>query len=677
MAAPPVTEEELVARYGPHLNETPPGGWNAGIEIDREVKTHCCFCGQQCGIILKVKDDEVVGFEPWYEFPFNEGKLCPKGVKRYLQNAHPDRLLEPLERDPSAPGGFRPVVVGPRARPGRRRRSAASRPTHGPDAFAMLSGVSLDNEKSYLIGKFARLGARHREPRLQRSALHGVGRRRQQEGARHRPGVQPVERHPARRRGVRRRREHRRVRADHHELRSGGPATAAPSSSSPTRASRPIARTADVFLGLRPGTDSALHGHDPARADRARLARPRLHPRPHRPASRRRPPRSRDYTPAWARADHRRPGGAHRAGGRAVGHREDRDAAARPRDRAPDQGRRERAVVHQPRPGHRQVRQAGLRRHARSPARATARAAASTATSATSSPATATSPTPSTAPTSRRCGAATSTRSPARASPRRRSSRRSTAARSRACCRSASTPSCRCPTRRFTAGGARPARVLRRHRLLPLRDRRSTPTSCCPARCTRRTRAPPPASRAGSSSSTRRSRRPATPGSTGRSSATSPPGSARATTSRTRRRRRSSRSSGSPRRAAPPTTPASPGSASSTSSASSGRVPTEGHPGHAAPLRRRALRSPTTAVAASNPVALPAAGRGGRRRVPDLAHHRPGRQPVPVGHPDPAHRPARRAVPRAAVRDAPDASPTELRHRRPATSSGSRRGGAR
>ena len=28
---------------------------------------------------------------------------------------------------------------------------------HGDDAFAMLSGVSLTNEKSYLVGKFARL----------------------------------------------------------------------------------------------------------------------------------------------------------------------------------------------------------------------------------------------------------------------------------------------------------------------------------------------------------------------------------------------------------------------------------------------------------------------------------------------------------------------------------------
>ena len=78
MARPPISDEELIARYGPHLNETPPGGWDAGIEPDRTVKTHCCFCGQQCGIQLKVRDNEVIGFEPWEEFPFNRGMLCPK-----------------------------------------------------------------------------------------------------------------------------------------------------------------------------------------------------------------------------------------------------------------------------------------------------------------------------------------------------------------------------------------------------------------------------------------------------------------------------------------------------------------------------------------------------------------------------------------------------------------------
>ncbi len=157
MARLPITDEELIDRYGPHLNEAPPGGWNAGIEVDEVVKTHCCFCGQQCGIKLKVHDNAVVGFEPWYEFPFNEGKLCPKGVKRYLQGSHPDRLLHPMERDESAPGGFRNVswdqaldrVVS------EIRRIQGE---YGDDAFAMLSGVSLTNEKSYLVGKFARLG---------------------------------------------------------------------------------------------------------------------------------------------------------------------------------------------------------------------------------------------------------------------------------------------------------------------------------------------------------------------------------------------------------------------------------------------------------------------------------------------------------------------------------------
>ena len=62
------------------------------------MKTHCCFCGQQCGIQLRVSENKVVGFEPWENFPFNRGKLCPKGVKRYMQDEHPDRLKSPLQR---------------------------------------------------------------------------------------------------------------------------------------------------------------------------------------------------------------------------------------------------------------------------------------------------------------------------------------------------------------------------------------------------------------------------------------------------------------------------------------------------------------------------------------------------------------------------------------------------
>src|SRR5213596_588050 len=97
---------KIIEHFGPHRAYATGVRLESGVEPDRVVKTHCCFCGQQCGIQLKVKDNVVIGFEPWEEFDFNHGMLCPKGVKRYLQGAHPDRLLYAYRRDPNAEGGF-------------------------------------------------------------------------------------------------------------------------------------------------------------------------------------------------------------------------------------------------------------------------------------------------------------------------------------------------------------------------------------------------------------------------------------------------------------------------------------------------------------------------------------------------------------------------------------------
>ncbi len=154
MARTPLTLDALRTTYGPHLNLAPPGGWDADPEPDRLVKTHCCFCGQQCGIQLKVKGNDVIGFEPWEDFPFNEGKLCPKGVKRYLQCNHPDRLTKALVRTEQ---GFRESEWGP-AMDRVIQGIQGVQGKYGKDAFAVLSGVSMSNEKSYLTGKFARLG---------------------------------------------------------------------------------------------------------------------------------------------------------------------------------------------------------------------------------------------------------------------------------------------------------------------------------------------------------------------------------------------------------------------------------------------------------------------------------------------------------------------------------------
>lgn len=156
MAVEPRLSHELLAKFGP-LKTYPTGQRiDASVDPDRLVKTHCCFCGQQCGIQLKVKGNEVIGFEPWEDFPFNQGMLCPKGVRRYLQGSHHDRLTRAYFRDTTSPEGFRAVGYDEAI-----KRVAAEisriQAAYGNDAFALLGGASMTTEKCYLLGKFARV----------------------------------------------------------------------------------------------------------------------------------------------------------------------------------------------------------------------------------------------------------------------------------------------------------------------------------------------------------------------------------------------------------------------------------------------------------------------------------------------------------------------------------------
>ena len=138
---------------------------------------------------------------------------------------------------------------------------------------------------------------------------------------------------------------------------------------------------------------------------------------------------------------------------------------------------------------HRQVSASPAAAYARSPARATARAGASTARSATSCPGSRDITNPEHRAYIAGVWGMRRARHPGHG--RRRlgdRSKRSTRARSRGCCRSASTPRCRCPTP-TSPRGAREARVLRRHRLLPVRDGAPRRRRAARHRCTRRTRA--------------------------------------------------------------------------------------------------------------------------------------------------------------------------------------------
>ena len=151
--------ESIIDRFGPHLHDAPFEGWQADRKIDKVVPTHCPYCGMQCGMNLLVEKNHVVGLEPRYDFPVNEGRLCPKGVTAYLQTHHPDRLLYPLIK---RNGNFEraswdealDLIVG---------KFKDLQEKYGKDAIAVYSGSSLTTEKTYLVGKFARvaLGTRY------------------------------------------------------------------------------------------------------------------------------------------------------------------------------------------------------------------------------------------------------------------------------------------------------------------------------------------------------------------------------------------------------------------------------------------------------------------------------------------------------------------------------------
>src|SRR5947209_15066769 len=146
--------EQIVKTFGPHLHDAPYDGWRADRVIDKVVPTHCPYCAVQCGMNLLVEDNHVVGFEPRYDFPVNEGRLCPKGVTAYLQVHHPDRLLHPLIKR----NGVFERATWDEALDLVVSKFKELQAKHGKDAIGVYSGSSLTTEKTYLMGKFARAG---------------------------------------------------------------------------------------------------------------------------------------------------------------------------------------------------------------------------------------------------------------------------------------------------------------------------------------------------------------------------------------------------------------------------------------------------------------------------------------------------------------------------------------
>ena len=122
-------------------------------DVGTATRTHCPYCAFQCGMVVEgaAADPKIVGNA---EFPVNKGALCIKGWTAASALNHPERLRSPLMRD--ADGNLVPVSWDTAME----RIVSEFRRTqedYGPDAVGVFGGGSLTNEKSYLMGKFARI----------------------------------------------------------------------------------------------------------------------------------------------------------------------------------------------------------------------------------------------------------------------------------------------------------------------------------------------------------------------------------------------------------------------------------------------------------------------------------------------------------------------------------------
>ena len=123
------------------------------IEPQASTATHCPYCAFQCGMEISRTDQEI-SIAGDAAFPVNKGALCIKGWTAAATLAHPDRPTTPLARD--ANGALAPVSWD-EAMERIVRGIEAAQSAYGKDSVGIFGGGSLTNEKSYLLGKFARV----------------------------------------------------------------------------------------------------------------------------------------------------------------------------------------------------------------------------------------------------------------------------------------------------------------------------------------------------------------------------------------------------------------------------------------------------------------------------------------------------------------------------------------
>ncbi|EKN67271.1 formate dehydrogenase subunit alpha [Schinkia azotoformans LMG 9581] len=122
------------------------------MENVKEVRSICGYCGTGCGLILEVKDNQIIKVRGDKDAPVNKGQTCVKGAFAYKYVHAEDRLTTPLIRK----AGKLVEATWEEALQFIADKLSSIKKQFGPTAVSMFACARTTNESNYVTQKFMR-----------------------------------------------------------------------------------------------------------------------------------------------------------------------------------------------------------------------------------------------------------------------------------------------------------------------------------------------------------------------------------------------------------------------------------------------------------------------------------------------------------------------------------------
>jgi predicted molibdopterin-dependent oxidoreductase YjgC len=123
-------------------------------DVLASTRTVCNYCGVGCVIDIESQGDTIINIEAEQGVGPNDGHLCTKGRFAWQFVNHPQRLTQPLVRDPQS--GELIETSWDKALAAAASKISEIKKEHGPDSLAFLASSRCTNEDVYSLQKLAR-----------------------------------------------------------------------------------------------------------------------------------------------------------------------------------------------------------------------------------------------------------------------------------------------------------------------------------------------------------------------------------------------------------------------------------------------------------------------------------------------------------------------------------------